>query len=52
MGREQFAISGAACGLGEARPDGLHTLYWEALGQTEVCIKAEVKPASVTVHLY
>jgi hypothetical protein len=43
---QPFAVSGAACSLGKAAPGGLHTLYWDMLGLTEVCAKAEVRTTS------
>ncbi len=49
----QFAVSGAACGLGKAISNGLFTLYWESLDVTEVCVKAEVSAVSPTrIELY
>jgi len=43
---EQFLVSGAACEVGRAAPDGLFTMYWEALDLTEVCVRLDVRIVS------
>lgn len=37
-----FLVTGAACNLGKAKPDGIRRLYWELYNLTELCVTVDV----------
>jgi hypothetical protein len=50
-GQTAFAVSGAACELGQDRGDGLRTTHWELLRLTEVCTRVGTDSRALSLSL-